>query len=84
MGASTKSVHHLSYCLMGFTILLAFAMLDLAAVAIPAMVVSLPQVFAVAAAFTLISSGGVFTVWNIEAAFAPKRAEAVPMHRATR
>ena len=82
MIGSTKSVHHLSYCLLGITVLLAFAMLDLAAVAIPAMAVSLPQALAVAAAFILISGGGVFTVWNMEAAAAPRRA--APMRRSQR
>ncbi len=72
MTITAKPVHRLSYWLAGITILSAMGLADAAAVAIPAMVASLPQVFAVAAAFTMIAGGVLYTVWNMETGTPPK------------
>jgi hypothetical protein len=64
--ASTRPVHHLSYWLLAITIVMAFGLVDIAVVALPAMAISLLQVFALAIAFVLMSGGLIFTVWQFE------------------
>jgi len=58
--------HRLSWWLLGIALLAAFAFLDIAAVALPAMAVSPGQVLAFGAAFVLITGGVLFTVWRLE------------------
>jgi len=45
---------------------MAFGLVDIAVVALPAMAISLLQVFALAIAFVLMSGGLIFTVWQFE------------------
>jgi hypothetical protein len=56
----------LSYWLLAITIVMAFGLVDIAVVALPAMAISLLQVFALAIAFVLMAGGLLFTVWQFE------------------
>ena len=64
--AATPGNHHLAYWLTGIAALLAFALADVAAVALPAMVLSSGEVVAGALAFILIALGVLVTVWQLE------------------
>ena len=60
------SDHHLTYWLLGITILLAFGLVDIAAIGLAATAVSDGQLLAVAIAFLLIAGGALYTVWRLE------------------
>jgi hypothetical protein len=66
MNSSSKPAHHLIYWLLGALIVLAFGLIDAVAVALPAMALSVSQLFAGAMAFALIAGGLLYTVWRLE------------------
>jgi hypothetical protein len=58
--------HHLTYWLLGVTIVLAFGFGDIAAIALAAAAVSSGLLAALSVAFMLIAGGALFTVWRFE------------------
>lgn len=61
-----RKTHHLAYWMLGITTLLAFALADAAAVALPATLLTAGQMLAVGFAFLLIAGGLLFTIWRLE------------------
>lgn len=62
----TSHKHHLVYWLLAVTVLLAFALADIAIVAVPAMLLTPLQVVVGAIAFGLVAVGALVTVWQLE------------------
>jgi hypothetical protein len=58
--------HYLGFWLLGVIIAVAFGLVDLAMVAVPAMAISVSQLLAVAISFLLIAGGLLVTVWRLE------------------